>query len=104
MENRIYYNIGESDYIFKSENFEYYFSSLLYRNKFAERYMKNRENLQYKLTSRYNIEFLANDYFDIILYHSVEKRGFKVISIKSGECFKCLSEIKLNGEIKTLGN
>jgi len=102
--SKIFHNIEETDYIFETENFEFHFSSMLYLVKFKERYKENREKLLYKLSSRYNIEFVANDYFDFILYSSIEKRGFKVVCKKKGEIFRCLKDIILDGEIKTSKN
>ena len=87
--------------MFGTDNFRYYFSSLLYLNKFEERYKKNRENMQYQLFSMYNIQLDIPDYCDLILYYKIEKRGFRVVD-KRGVKITCLKDIKLNGEIKTL--
>lgn len=99
--SKIFYNINESVYQFATENFKYYFSSMLYMYKFEERYKQNRDEMQYKLSSRYNITLHAPDYFDFILYSTIEKRGFRVVD-KRGGMFTCLKETTLNGEIKTL--
>jgi len=101
---KIYYNINESDYIFQTNNFAFYFSSKFYLDGFIQKFIKNREELKHKLTSRYNIEFDSNDYFDFILYSKIEKRGFKVINLINLEVFQCLNKVKLNGEIKIFEN
>ena len=109
-ENKIYYNIDDSNYVFRTENFKFYFSSRFYLERFVKSYLKNRELETYKLTSRHNILIDCVDYFDIILYSNIEKRGFKIKSQKSmitnGQevVFSCLQNIVLNGEIKILRN
>jgi hypothetical protein len=102
--NKIYYNIDESVYNFETENFVYYFSSELYHSKFMSNYLKNRTELSYKLTSRYNIDLQNNDYFDFILYSNIEKRGFKTICKNTGGVFKCLKEVKFHGTITKTSN
>ena len=99
----IAYDISKSNYMLATENFRYYFSSMLYLYKFEERYKQNRIDMKYRLSSRYNIELDAPDYFDFILYADIEKRGFRVVDMR-GVKFGCIKEAKLNGEIKTLQN
>lgn len=98
---KVYHNIKESCYKFETDNIIYVFSSMFYLNNFKKRYEENRKNINYQLSSRYNIEFKAIDYFDIIMYNNIEKRGFYII-LKSGGEVECLNNIILNGEIKTL--
>lgn len=104
MSNKIHYNIDESDFIVETENFILFFSSELYVIKFLEKYKENRIDLTYKLTSRYNIEFFSNDYFDFILYSNIEKRGFKIQCKNTGVIYKCLKEVKLVGTITKVIN
>jgi hypothetical protein len=101
---KIYYNINESDYTLTTETMVFYFSSKLYLDKFIEKYEHNRKTIQYMLSSRFNIEFTANEYFDVILYTQIEKRGFRIVKLVGGEVFKCLKDMILNGEIKMLRN
>jgi YHS domain-containing protein len=100
---KIYHNIEESTFSFDTGSMTFFFSSELYLNKFKERYQTNREELKFKLSSRYNIDFEAIDYFDIILYDKIEKRGFKIVSLE-GVNYTCLSNIKLDGVIRMLKN
>lgn len=101
---KIYYNIDESIYIYHTDNYIYYFSSKFYLDKFVEELKTNRSELKYKLSSRFNIEINCIDYFDFILYSKIEKRGFKVDNKITREVVTCLSQVKLDGEIKTLKN
>ena len=99
----IFYNIDQSNFTFSTDNFVYVFSSLFNLQRFLKTYKGNREKETYKISSRFNIDIVAIDYFDIILYSLIEKRGFKVIK-KGGEVLKCLSDIILDGEIRTSKN
>lgn len=100
---KIYHNIEESKFSFDTGSMIFFFSSELYLNKFRERVESNREELKFKLSSRYNIDFEAIDYFDIILYDKIEKRGFKILS-KGGVKYSCLNNIRLDGVIRMLKN
>jgi len=97
---KIFYNILESEYTFETNNLIFYFSSTLYLEKFMERYFDNRIEMCYRLSSRYNIAFDCDDYFDTILYSSIEKRGFRIYDKKSEVFFKCLNKVKLDGRMK----
>lgn len=92
---KIFYNIDESTFVFYTENFAFYFSSVFYMNKFMEEYEKNRKHLEYKFTARFCITFDASDYCDIILYSNIEKRGFKLIKLSTGRIYRNLNDIKL---------
>lgn len=95
----IFYDLKNSFYFYESENFTFYFSSKFYLDKFSNNFLDNRDTMYYKFTGRYQIEFNCCDYFDIIFYASIEKRGF-FIKTKTGVEVNCLKEIELNGEIK----
>ena len=99
----IFYNIEQSNFTFSTETFTFVFSSLFNLHRFIKNYKENRENEAYKIYSRFNIDIIAVDYFDIILYSLIEKRGFKIIK-KGGVVLKCLKDITLNGEIRTNKN
>ncbi|HWI49889.1 MAG TPA: early protein GP4 [Rummeliibacillus sp.] len=75
----IYHNLKESKYRTFNNEVLFYFSSELYRDKFLEGYLKNRELMRNKSkailnTERLNIDTLS----DIIFYEEIEKRGFFV--------------------------
>ena len=104
MQAKIFYNILETDFKFQTSTHIFYFSSLYYENKFRERYIRNREELKYKLSSRYNIDFNIIEYFDVILYSNIEKRGFYILSLGDREVCRCLKNLRLDGVIKMLKN
>lgn len=99
--SKIYYNLNDSEFMAKTEHFMYFFSSALYLSKFMERYKENRKELESRLSARMSIKVKADDYFDFLLYSSIEKRGFRVESL-GGLQITCLNEVTLSGEIMTL--
>ena len=100
----VYHNLKESTYYFNNGSMVFFFSSMLYLTKFRERYKKNRENMGYTFEARHGIKFNCDDFYDLVLYKQIEKRGFRVKSQPTGEVFECLNNIILDGEIKTLKN
>ena len=79
---------------YKDEEIEYVFSSQLYKDKFYEKYLDNREAINTSLSKRFNIEIEANKLADLQLYRKTEKRGFL---IRGKEEYKCLNNLKLDG-------
>ena len=77
--NIIYHDINKSNYYFKYDNFTFYFSSLLYLNKFTKRYLTFIEEESAKLCSKFNMNIEAKCLFLLYLYKLIEKRGFRVL-------------------------
>ena len=96
--SKIYLDLTKSTYFYKTKNFTYIFSSELYLNKFIDNLKDNRIKLKNRLESRFRIKVNLDDYFDFILYDTIEKRGF-LIKTAEGDIF-CLKEVTLNGGIK----
>ena len=101
--NGISYNLKLSpyEYILKYSNNEFIkfkFSSLLYKEKFIDRYEGNRETINRSLSKRFGIDLSNNVLCDLKLYSSIEKRGF-LIETKEGY-YECLNIIKLDGQNK----
>lgn len=96
--NGIYNNINDSTYTVCIDNIIYYFSSQLYKRKFLLRYKKERDVLNSKLSKKYKMSIEANILSDLLLYSTLEKRGFKVETNKEG--YECLQNINLQLERK----
>lgn len=96
--NGIYNNINDSTYTVCIDNIVYYFSSQLYKRKFLERYKKERDILNLKLSKKYKMTIEANILSDLFLYSHIEKRGFKVET--NEEVHQCLQNINLQLERK----
>ena len=74
----VYYDLLESDIIYKINDYEFKFSSELYKNKFVtglEEFIKEESN---KINSKYGLMGDFTEYLTIIYYKKVEKRGFYV--------------------------
>lgn len=77
--NGIFTDIYESTYSYKVDNMEFYFSSVVYRDKFAKRYENFYIEEQKKLELRYNCSIKCKPLMLIKLYTMIEKRGFRVL-------------------------
>lgn len=71
-------NLNESEYYYKYQGLIFYFSSEIYKNKFANTIKQYLENETLKIQIKYNV----NINFDILLmisyYKKIEKRGFRI--------------------------
>lgn len=74
----IYYDLRESEYVFKYGSLTFYFSSNLYREKFSERIDYYLKNETMKLNNKYQCKLEGNEMFALNLYKNIEKRGFRV--------------------------
>lgn len=73
----IYHNLKESEYTASNGEVVFFFSSIVYRNKFLERYKEHRDSTNKRInkitkTEAYNCNMLS----DLILYQHIETRGF----------------------------
>ena len=78
MANIIHYNLKDSEFKYKVNDFEFVFSSELYKNKFISTYEDFTNYQELKLQAKYNILIFAEDMLLISLYKKIEKRGFLV--------------------------
>lgn len=75
----IYLNLDESKYKVKKFGLTFYFSSMLYKEKFAKNVDKYVETENIKLANKTECVINFSKLFAISLYNKVEKRGFKII-------------------------
>jgi hypothetical protein len=75
----------------------------MHRNKFKQKYENNRLEFKEKFYKKYGVELTVNALSDILLYESIEKRGFLILLHGKGE-FTCKEEIILNGDNVTKKN
>lgn len=96
----ICYNLKKTPYtlIVKYENIdlEYKFSSQLYKDKFIDRLVGNRENINSSLSKRFGFTIVNDMLCDIKLYSNTEKRGFLIMN--NEKAIECLNTIKLDGK------
>ena len=75
----------------------YVFSSELYKKKFYDRHLENRENINESLTKRFGFRVDMELLCDLKLYSSIEKRGFLIIEERTGNEFIWLDNLTLDG-------
>jgi YHS domain-containing protein len=96
----IEYELKKSPYTVTENGTKYFFSSQLHADKFRERLEEKRNQVNYSLSNRFNMHIKLDVIADIMLYVSIEKRGFYILT--EGGPAKCLSSIALNGGKLTL--
>ena len=74
----IYLNLDESTYKVKKFGLLFYFSSLLYMEKFNKNVEKYVEMENIKLANKTKLVINFNKLFAISYYKKIEKRGFKI--------------------------
>lgn len=74
----IYLNLDESTYKVKKFELLFYFSSVLYMEKFNKNVEKYVEMENIKLANKTKLVINFNKLFAISYYQKIEKRGFKI--------------------------
>lgn len=82
-----------------SETIVYVFSSELYKRKFYDQFLDNREVIGASLSKRFGFEIQNDLLCDLKLYTTIEKRGFLIL--KDGVKFVCRENIILDGHKMT---
>lgn len=78
-------NLKESKYYYDFLGFRFFFSSKLYLEKFRDN-VKEYINLEgLKITNKYKIPVILNEYLSISYYKKVEKRGFRILNIEKNK-------------------
>lgn len=79
MANMVYYELEDSPFFLRINDFMFYFSSEFYKNKFDEEYKNYLRNETLKLDVRYNMIVYADEMLLLSFYKKIEKRGFRVM-------------------------
>lgn len=74
----IYYDLNETLYTYRLKDLKFYFSSKKYRDKFIKESKDFCKLETYKLEQRYSTILLNDEFFLILLYNKIEKRGFQI--------------------------
>lgn len=74
----IYYDLTKSEFVVRYDDFEFYFSSQFYKNKFLESHIDYVRDERLKLESRFKCGIYADSLLLLELYKKIEKRGFYV--------------------------
>lgn len=91
----IEYNLTVSPYKSYFKTLTFYFSSQIYRNKFESQIDDFRKRMEHQFEDKYGMKIKVPFLAELVLYSQIEKRGF-YITIEGNE-YKCLNEVKLNG-------
>lgn len=94
--NNICYDLKNTPYKLNHNHMLLHFSSMKNMEKFHERYKEQRITLRHSLKNRFKININSNILADIILYRSIEKRGF-YITLMNGDELTCQEELVLGG-------
>ena len=78
MANIVCYELEDSPFFLRIDDFMFYFSSSFYKNKFEDGYKEYIRSETLKLNVRYKMIVDADEMLLLSFYKMVEKRGFKV--------------------------
>lgn len=81
------------------ETIIFVFSSELYKKKFYDQFLDNREQIGASLSKRFGFDIRNDLLCDLKLYTTIEKRGFLIL--KDGVKFVCRENIILDGHRMT---
>ncbi len=79
----IYYNLEESPYITKFNNYRFSFSSRFYQNKFENELLNYIKEESEKFKKKYNAKINLTDLLAFNLYRKIEKRGCYCIYVQN---------------------
>ena len=90
----IYLDLNDSTYFYRVNNFKFYFSSRVYRQKFIDRLNDYVKSEKLKFEQKYNVTLQNSYFFLFMLYAKIEKRGFRVENLKEVYNFMPRIDIK----------
>lgn len=76
----------------------FFFSSELYKTKFEERLYEHRQLINSKLSKRFHFAIQNESISDVVLYSTIEKRGFLIKSSLDNKEIPCLEKVRLDGK------
>lgn len=104
MANIVCYELEDSPFFLRIDDFMFYFSSSFYKTKFENGYKEYIRSETLKLNVRYKMIVDADEMLLLSFYKMIEKRGFKV-KYKGNEIEKdyyidCLLNDTYSGKVK----
>lgn len=94
--NKICYDLKNTPYKLNHNHMILHFSSMKNMEKFHERFKEHRITIRNSLKKRFKININTNILADVILYRSIEKRGFH-ITLMNGDDLSCEKDVVLGG-------
>lgn len=83
--NGIQLDIEKSEYTFLIDNLNFYFSSEFYKNKFINELSIYTSSECIKLKNKFRVNFSESLFFAICLYKRIEKRGYFIKNLTTGQ-------------------
>lgn len=75
---RVEYDINQSNYFCRVNNYLFYFSSIFNQRRFEANFNIFIQEETSKLIAKYHMNINLYDYLLLVFYKKIEKRGFKV--------------------------
>ena len=104
MANIVCYELDDSPFFLRYEDFMFYFSSSFYKKKFEEGYKEYIRSETLKLNVKYKMIVYADEMLLLSFYKMTEKRGFKVkykgIEIEKDYYIDCVLDSTYSGKVK----
>lgn len=104
MANIVCYELEDSPFFLRIDDFMFYFSSAFYQKKFEDGYKEYIRSETLKLNVRYKMIVYADEMLLLSFYKTVEKRGFKVkykgVRIEKDYYIDCLLNSEYSSEVK----
>lgn len=77
---KVEYDLNNSNFIIKLDDWVYYFSSEFNLNRFNDGLYDFIKNETQKLFAKYHVKIDIHEYLTLVYYKKIEKRGFKVLT------------------------
>lgn len=85
MGKRVLYDINESNYTLKINDYTFYFSSEFNKMRFERNFDYFVIEEINKIRVKYKVNIDLYDYLLVVFYKKIEKRGFKVLTYKNND-------------------
>lgn len=104
MANIVCYELEDSPFFLRIDDFMFYFSSKFYLDKFENGYKDYIRNETLRLNVRYKMIGFADEMLLLAYYKMIEKRGFKVrykgVEIEKDYYIDCVLNSEYSNRIK----
>ncbi len=104
MANIVCYELEDSPFFLRMNDFMFYFSSKFYKDKFEKEYKEYIRSETLKLNVRYKMIVDADEMLLLSFYKMIEKRGFKVkykgVDLEKDYYIDCLLNSTYSSKVK----
>ena len=104
MANIVCYELEDSPFFLRMNDFMFYFSSKFYKDKFEKEYKEYLRSETLKLNVRYKMIVDADEMLLLSFYKMIEKRGFKVmykgVNLEKDYYIDCLLNSTYSSKVK----